>query len=80
LEAVRRGATLLPPTRCGKIVFENKRATGSLAEDKKGNFLEISGAVIILAAGGVDTPAVLKKSGILEAGQKFFFDPLTYYE
>ena len=77
LEAVRKGAKLFPQTCCEKIIFENKKATGILAVDKKGDFLEISGDVIILAAGGVGTPAVLKKSGILEAGEKFFFDPLA---
>ena len=77
LEAVKKGAMLLPQTRCEKIIFENKQATGVQAVDKRGNFLEISGDVIILAAGGVGTPAVLKKSGILEAGQKFFFDPFA---
>jgi choline dehydrogenase-like flavoprotein len=80
IDAVNNGAVLMNDTHCDEVIFEGKTATGVRATDKGGQEYEISANAVILAAGGVGTPAIIQRSGIYEAGRKFFVDPfvLTY--
>lgn len=80
MEAKEKGATLLTEMHCDNVIVEKKTATGVLASDSCGRQYEISGKAVVIAAGGVGTPVILQRSGIFEAGKKFFFDPfiLTY--
>lgn len=80
LDAQQRGATLLTNTYVEEVIVDNNIVTGVLAKGKHGEQIEASADTVVLAAGGVGSPVILQKSGIYEAGQKFFFDPfcLTY--
>jgi choline dehydrogenase-like flavoprotein len=80
MDAVDHGATLLPRTRCEKVIQSNGNATGILAVDESGREMIIEAKAVVISAGGVGTPVVLQKSGIHEAGKNFFFDPfvMTY--
>lgn len=80
LEAQKLGATLLTNTYCEEVIIENKVATGVRATGRFGKKYEISANAVVVSAGGVGSPTILQKSGIVDAGSRFFFDPfvLTY--
>lgn len=80
LEAVRKGAVLLTGTFCDEVIVENKVATGIRATGPGGQPYEISADKVVVSSGGVGSPTILQRSGIYDAGKKFFFDPfvITY--
>jgi len=75
-EAVRNGATLINRARADRVTVENGRATGVIAETPDGP-LRVEAKVTVVAAGGLGTPALLLRSGLEGAGEKFFADPLV---
>lgn len=75
LDAIGNGAVLMNETFCEKILIENNEAVGIVVKDKKNKKTEIKADTVVIAAGGVGSPVILKKSGIDEAGEKFFNDP-----
>lgn len=74
-EAVAGGATLWNGARAIRVVVEGKQATG-VELVMRGERRVVSAPVIVVAAGGIGSPLVLRASGIEEAGRDFFFDPL----
>lgn len=75
MDAVANGAVLLNETCCEKVVIDGKKAVGVIAVDKKKRKIEISADTVVVAAGGIESPVILKKSGIDDAGKNFFNDP-----
>jgi len=69
------GATLLNGARVGRVLIERGKALGvefrMMGEDHR-----VHARQIILSAGGIGSPVILRASGIKAAGQDFFFDPL----
>lgn len=80
LDAAQKGAKLMTGTLCEEVILENGKATGVLATGGNGTEYEISADKVVISAGGVGSPTILQRSGIVEAGQNFFFDPfvITY--
>lgn len=74
-EAVENGATLINHARVEKVICENGKAAGVLAKTREGK-LEVRSKAVVVSAGGLGTPVILKKSGIEEAGDGLFADPL----
>ncbi len=74
-EAVEKGAVLLNGAKVGKVIIENGIATG-VEFRMKGRDYRAFASKIIIAAGGIGSPVILRASGIKEAGYDFFFDPL----
>ncbi len=74
-EACARGSELLTGARVRSVTVQNDRATGVLFS-KGGTSYRVSAPVVIVAAGGIGTPLILRASGIPDAGHDFFFDPL----
>ena len=74
-DAKNRGATLLTNTYVEEVIVENNTATGVIALDKNKEEIDVRAKVVVLAAGGIGSPVILQKTGIHEAGRKFFFDP-----
>lgn len=74
-EATASGAELTNGAKVTKILFENDKAVG--VEYRK-NFKNYSvyADKIIISAGGVGSPVILRQSGLYAAGYDFFFDPL----
>jgi len=68
--AVERGATIFADTRVVKVLTDNGKASGVLAEvvdpanGKKKADLRVDAPIVILAAGPVQTPVLLMKSGL----------------
>ena len=73
-EAVQRGARLMTRSAVTKVVIEDGRATGVVA---RRNALHrfVPADLVVLAAGGFGTPAILERSGI-ECEQTLFVDPV----
>jgi choline dehydrogenase-like flavoprotein len=74
-EAVKNGAKLINGAKVRKVLFKGNKAIG--VEFSKGfrKFTAFAPKVII-SAGGIGSPVILRASGIKRAGYDFFFDPL----
>ena len=73
-QAVKNGAFLLTQTKAVKVLVSNGRAQGIQAIGPDGP-LKILSNLVIISAGGIQTPIILQKSGIANAGKKMFCDP-----
>jgi choline dehydrogenase-like flavoprotein len=73
-EAVRDGARLMTGCTVTKIVEEGGRATGVVAR-RKGIHRFVDADLVVLAAGGFGTPAILRRSGIA-CDPSLFVDPV----
>ena len=73
-EAVQRGARLMTGSAVTEVAIEGGRATGVVA---RRNALHrfVPADLVVLAAGGFGTPAILERSGI-ECEQTLFVDPV----
>ncbi len=74
-DATRNGAQLLLRTRADRVLTQSGKAVGIRAKDPQG-WVDIRADIVILSAGGQGTPPILQRSGIYDAGQGFFADPL----
>jgi len=74
-QAVANGAQLVNGAKVDKVLFEDRKAVG-VAFTKDRRKYEAFAPTIIISAGGIGTPVILRASGIEEAGYDFFFDPL----
>jgi choline dehydrogenase-like flavoprotein len=76
-EAQRNGARLLMQTRVDRVLTQSGKAVGIRAKGP-GGWFDIMADTVILSAGGQGTPPILQRSGIYDAGQGFFADPLLF--
>ncbi|MBN2467657.1 MAG: GMC family oxidoreductase [Deltaproteobacteria bacterium] len=74
-EATQNGADLLPQTKVEKVVTKSGKAAGVEAEGAGGKIV-IKADIVILSAGGQGSPIILQQSGLPEAGDGFFVDPV----
>ncbi|MFA5271301.1 MAG: GMC family oxidoreductase [Candidatus Omnitrophota bacterium] len=78
-EAIRNGASLMTHTKVIKVLAANGKAQGIEAIGPDGP-IKIMSNIVIISAGGIQTPIILQKSGIANAGKKMFCDPfMTTY-
>lgn len=77
LDAVEHGARLLNDATCEQVLTEGDRAVGIRVRRGDGRLLEVRARKVVLAAGGIGSPQILRQSGIDEAGRAFFFDPFV---
>jgi choline dehydrogenase-like flavoprotein len=76
-EAVACGAVLQTRANVRKVLVEGKTATGVVYE-AGGSTQRARADTIIVAAGGIGSPTILRASGIRGTGRDFFFDPLIF--
>ncbi|HUG23511.1 FAD-dependent oxidoreductase [Piscinibacter sp.] len=74
-EAVAHGAVLLNGAKVTRVL-EGHGCTTGVEYVKDGRICTASAERIVLAAGGIGSPLILRASGLQEAGHDFFFDPL----
>ena len=74
-EAQRNGAALTAQARVERVIVEKGAAVG-VEYRQKGALKEAFADRVIVSAGGIGSPAILRKSGIRGVGRDFFFDPL----
>jgi choline dehydrogenase-like flavoprotein len=71
--AVLNKAEIWYGSQVEKVLISNGKASGVIVSGLRGN-REIAGEKIIVSAGGLGTPVILQRSGILEAGTGLFTD------
>ena len=74
-EAVALGAELVTGARVERVLVEGGSATGVEYATRAGR-RRAHADTVVLAAGGLGTPVVLRASGVAAAGRDFFFDPM----
>jgi len=74
-EALAHGAVLLNGARVTRVLSDQRVATG-VEFIVDGETRTVSAGCVVVAAGGIGSPLILRQSGIREAGNDFFFDPL----
>ncbi len=74
-QAVDQGMTLVNGARVTRILFDGDKAVG-VRYRKNLQTHDVFAKRIVVAAGGVGSPKILRSSGLVRAGYDFFFDPL----
>jgi len=74
-EAKTNGAQLIDRAKVTRVIIENNTAIG-VEFTKNGKTSKLYAPEIVISAGGIGTPVILRASGMQEAGYDFFFDPL----
>ncbi|MFH1092097.1 MAG: GMC family oxidoreductase [Pseudomonadota bacterium] len=74
-EALERGAVLISGAKVRRVILEGKTAVGVECE-RDGSLERAFAPKVIISAGGIGTPLILRRTGIKNAGYNFFFDPL----
>jgi choline dehydrogenase-like flavoprotein len=74
-EALNNGARLVTHARVTRVIIENNAAVG-VEYKKKGTLSTALASKIIISAGGIGSPVILRASGLKHAGYDYFFDPL----
>jgi len=72
-----QGMELMTGVKVDKVLTENGSAVGVSGKGPGGR-VELRAEKVIISAGGLGTPVILKNSGIEEAGKGFFCDPLLF--
>ncbi len=76
-KALENGARMINHAKVKKVIVENKKAIGVQYKHNREIFHAFAPRIII-AAGGIGSPLILRESGMRSAGYDFFFDPLIY--
>lgn len=74
-EAINNGATILDSARVTKALTDNKKAVG-VEYMRRGTTYQAFADTVVVAAGGIGTPLILRATGIKNAGYNFFYDPI----
>ncbi len=75
-EAVKAGAKLVTDTCVDEVIYSSGEVKGVRVHGPSGSST-INADNIVLAAGGVETPIILQKSGLTNAGSNLFADLLV---
>ncbi len=71
------GGELIARADVQEVIIEDGVARGLRALTPHG-LLEVAAETVVIAAGGIGTPSILQRSGLHEAGQRMFVDPLLF--
>lgn len=74
-EAIEGGAEIINRAKVKKVILENGKAVGVEYRHKRKN-QQACASQVIVSAGGIGSPLILRESGISGAGYDYFFDPL----
>jgi choline dehydrogenase-like flavoprotein len=75
-EAVAGGAKLRTQMKVDRVLSDAGRVTGVHGTGPSGPF-EVEAETVVLSAGGIGTPIIMRASGFPDAGRGFFIDPLV---
>jgi len=76
-ESLENGAEIINGAKVRKVIIENEKAVG-IEFKHRGRLEKVFAQKIVIAAGGIGSPLILRESGIPDAGKDFFFDPLWF--
>ncbi len=74
-EALENGAAIINHARVTRVLVENNKAVG-VEYASGGATHRAYAADVVISAGGLGSPVILRNSGMRRAGYDFFFDPL----
>lgn len=74
-EALSNNAEIINKAKVTKVIIENKKAVG-VEYKKKRKIHQVFAPLVVVSAGGIGSPMILRESGIEGAGYDYFFDPL----
>jgi choline dehydrogenase-like flavoprotein len=74
-ESLDKGMTLMNGAKVTKILFDGNKAVG-VRYRKNFKDHDVFAKKIVVSAGGVGSPELLRHSGLYQAGYDFFYDPL----
>lgn len=74
-ESVAGGMTLVNGAEVTRVLFEGDKAVG-VEYKKHFKTYTVKADTVVIAAGGVGSPVILRQSGLYQAGYDFFYDPL----
>ncbi len=74
-DALKDGSVMINRAKVKRVLLEGNRAVGVEFTKGLGKYRAYA-PNIILAAGGIGSPLILRKTGIDRAGRDFFYDPL----
>lgn len=72
------GAEVMHSVKVDEVIVSGGQASGVKAHQKGLGDITIEADKVILAGGGMGTPVILQRSGVYDAGQGFFCDPLVF--
>jgi choline dehydrogenase-like flavoprotein len=75
-EAFLNGAKVLSETMADSVIIENGESKGVRVKGPH-PYKEIRADKVVISAGGIGTPIILLRSGIKDAGEGFFIDPMN---
>ena len=76
-EALEYGADLIENINVFEILHENNRVTGVVGIDENNEKHIFNAKRVIVSAGALNTPIILKNSGVKNVGESIFFDIFT---
>lgn len=76
IDAVQKGAEIFNKAKVTTVLFENNKAVGVEYTHKRKPH-KVYADNIVVAAGGIGSPELLRHSGLYGAGYDFFYDPLN---
>ena len=76
-EALENGAKMINYAKVKRVIFEKNKAIGVEYKHNKEMYRAYAPKIII-AAGGIGSPMILRESGMRGTGYDFFFDPLIF--
>jgi long-chain-alcohol oxidase len=68
VDAQAAGARILVDTRAERVLIESGRARGVEARTKEGHAVCVRAGAVVAAAGAIETPALLRRSGLASPG------------
>ena len=75
--AIENGAEMINYAKVDKVIVENGKAVG-LYYRRRRKPHKVYAHQVIVAAGGIGSPLILRNTGISGVGRNFFFDPLWF--
>ena len=75
-EALSAGAVLISRAKVKEVIIEGNKAVGVVYK-RRGRNHKVFAREIVLAAGGIGSPVILRKTGLKKVGYNFFYDPLV---
>jgi len=76
-DACKNGSVLITGADVKRVLHDNHIATG-VEFIHRGTQHQAFAKTIVLAAGGIGSPLILRQSGLQDVGADFFFDPLIF--
>ncbi len=76
-EAKKNGSRLYEQIDVQAVTHNNGNVTGARGLDRFGQTVEFKAENVIVAAGGMNSARILQRSGLWDAGQEFFMDPIS---